>query len=72
MPDLRPYKPLRMVLTVCGECLTGEPDRPIDYERDILQGGLVEMDGAIWLRRTCRRGHGEVMSLYEEDAARWT
>ncbi len=71
MPALRPYKPLRMVLTVCGPCFADDPDRPVDYETDILQGSLVEMDGAVWLRRTCRRGHGEVTSLYEEDAARW-
>ena len=25
------------------------------------------MDGAVYLRRICRRGHGEVVSLYEED-----
>jgi uncharacterized radical SAM superfamily Fe-S cluster-containing enzyme len=68
---LRPYLPLRMVLTVCGHCFSADPDREIDYETDILQGNLVAMDGAVYLRRICRRGHGEVVSLYEEDHALW-
>src|SRR6476661_5486994 len=68
---LRPYTPLRMVLTVCGRCFSEDPDRPIDYETDILQGNLVAMDGGVYLRRICRRGHGEVVSLYEEDVTVW-
>lgn len=60
-----------MVLTVCGHCFSADPDREIDYERDILQGNLVAMDGAVFLRRTCQRGHGEVTSLYEEDVRVW-
>ena len=71
MLALRPYLPLRMVLTVCGQCFSEDPDREIDYETDILQGNLVAMDGAVYLRRICRRGHGEVISLYEEDHALW-
>ncbi|HEY8869270.1 MAG TPA: radical SAM protein [Candidatus Limnocylindrales bacterium] len=71
MLDLRPYTPLRMVLTICGHCFSEDPDREIDYETDILQGNLVAMDGSVYLRRTCRRGHGEVMSLYEEDYDLW-
>jgi uncharacterized radical SAM superfamily Fe-S cluster-containing enzyme len=71
MLDLRPYLPLRMVLTICGRCFSEDPDREIDYETDILQGNLVAMDGAVYLRRICRRGHGEVVSLYEEDHALW-
>jgi uncharacterized radical SAM superfamily Fe-S cluster-containing enzyme len=71
MLALRPYTPLRMVLTVCGRCFSEDPDREIDYETDILQGNLVAMDGSVYLRRTCRRGHGEVMGLYEEDLAIW-
>lgn len=71
MLGLRPYLPLRMVLTVCGRCFSEDPDRDIDYETDILQGNLVAMDGAVYLRRTCRRGHGEVVSLYESDHAYW-
>jgi uncharacterized radical SAM superfamily Fe-S cluster-containing enzyme len=68
---LRPYTPLRMVLTICGVCCSEDPDREIDYETDILQGNLVAQDGAVLLRRFCRRGHGEVVSLYEEDAQLW-
>ena len=68
---LRPYTPLRMVLTICGRCFSDDPDREIDYETDILQGNLVAMDGAVFLRRTCQRGHGEVVSLYEEDVRLW-
>jgi uncharacterized radical SAM superfamily Fe-S cluster-containing enzyme len=68
---LRPYTPLRMVLTVCGRCFAAEPDRAVEYERDILQGNLILMDGKVYLRRVCRRGHGEVISLYEEDYALW-
>ena len=71
MLDLRPYTPLRMVLTVCGVCFSEDPDRAIDYETDILQGNLVAMDGGVYLRRHCRRGHGEVVSLYEQDHQLW-
>ena len=71
MLALRPYTPLRMVLTVCGRCFSEDPDREIDYETDILQGNLVAMDGGVYLRRICRRGHGEVTSLYEEDVKVW-
>jgi uncharacterized radical SAM superfamily Fe-S cluster-containing enzyme len=56
-----------MVLTVCPHCLADEPELELVYERDILQGSLVVMDGAVYLRRTCQRGHGEVLTLYEED-----
>ncbi|MBA3779130.1 MAG: radical SAM protein [Chloroflexi bacterium] len=71
MLDLRPYTPLRMVLTVCGYCFSDDPDRQVDYERDVLQGNLVLEDGKVYLRRICRRGHGEVVSLYEEDYGLW-
>src|SRR5438067_4635488 len=71
-PPLRSYTPLRMVLTVCGHCFSEEPDRPIDYARDILQGLLAQEEGRVYLRRRCQRGHGEVVSLYEEDAALWS
>lgn len=67
----RPYLLQRMVLCLCGACAGEAPDRPLDYATDVLQGSLVEQDGAVWLRRHCRRGHGEVVSLYEEDAALW-
>src|SRR3990172_552587 len=68
---LRPYTPLRMVLTICGYCFSEDPDREIDYETDVLQGNLVAMDGKVYLRRLCQRGHGEVWSLYEEDFRLW-
>jgi len=67
----RPYRLQRMVLALCGECLRDDPGLELNYERDVLQGVLAEQDGAVWLRRRCRRGHGEVVSLYEEDAALW-
>jgi 7,8-dihydro-6-hydroxymethylpterin dimethyltransferase len=69
--QLRPYTPLRMVLTVCGRCFDEDPDREVDYATDILQGNLVAQDGSVYLRRHCRRGHGEVVSLYDEDHALW-
>src|SRR5207245_1377456 len=72
MLALRPYTPLRMVLTVCGKCFSEDPDRKVDYEKDILQGNLVLMDGKVYLLRHCRRGHGEVISLYEEDYELWS
>jgi 7,8-dihydro-6-hydroxymethylpterin dimethyltransferase len=68
---LRSYTPLRMVLTVCGRCFSEDPDREVDYATDILQGNLVLRDGSVWLRRYCRRGHGEVWSLYDEDYELW-
>ncbi|MDP9350420.1 MAG: radical SAM protein [Chloroflexota bacterium] len=72
MLALRPYTPIRMVLTVCGHCFQEDPDRKIEYETDILQGNLILMDGKVYLRRHCRRGHGEVLSLYEEDYDLWS
>ncbi|NWJ46641.1 MAG: radical SAM protein [Chloroflexi bacterium] len=69
--DLRPFTPLQMVLTVCGKCFSEDPGRKIEYERDVLQGNLILMDGKVYLRRHCRRGHGEVISLYEEDYGLW-
>ena len=47
MLALRPYTPLRMILTVCGECFREDPDRRVEYETDILQGNLVLMDGKV-------------------------
>ena len=68
---LNTWTPLRMVLTVCPHCSDDDPGRLLDYEMDILQGNLVAMDGRVYLRRVCRRGHGEVIGLYEEDGALW-
>jgi len=72
MLALRPYTPLRMVLTVCGHCFSEDPNREIDYATDVLQGNLVLMDGSVYLRRHCQRGHGEVVSLYDEDYDLWS
>ena len=41
----------------------------MDYETDILQGNLVAMDGAVYLRRICRRGHGEVVASTRKTTA---
>lgn len=60
-----------MVLTVCGRCFEEDPDREVDYTTDVLQGNLTLEDGKVFLRRHCQRGHGEVVSLYEEDYAVW-
>ena len=68
---LNAWTPLRMVLTVCPHCFEEDPERDLDYEMDVLQGNLVAMDGRVYLRRVCRRGHGEVIGLYEEDGALW-
>ena len=68
---LNAWTPLRMVLTVCPRCFEEDPERDLDYEMDVLQGNLVAMDGRVYLRRVCRRGHGEVIGLYEEDGALW-
>jgi 7,8-dihydro-6-hydroxymethylpterin dimethyltransferase len=67
----RSYTALRTVQTVCGACFAEQPERTIDYATDILQGELVEQEGRVLLRRRCLRGHGEVVSLYEEDHALW-
>src|SRR5450759_737497 len=67
----RPYTVLRAVQTTCGRCFADEPGRPVDYATDILQGELVALEGRVLLRRRCLRGHGEVVSLYEEDYATW-
>ena len=67
----RPWTVLRSIQTTCGPCFSADPGRAIDYGMDILQGELVERDGQVLLRRRCRRGHGEVVSLYEEDHALW-
>jgi uncharacterized radical SAM superfamily Fe-S cluster-containing enzyme len=72
MLALRPYTPLRMVLTVCGQCFSEDPNREVDYATDVLQGNLVLMDGSVYLRRHCQRGHGEVVSLYDEDYDLWS
>jgi hypothetical protein len=41
-----------------------------EYPTDILDGHLVTRGGRAYLWRFCRRGLGEVWSLYEEDPER--
>lgn len=67
----RGHTVLRAVQTTCGLCFAEDPNRAVDYAVDILQGELVERGGRVLLRRRCLRGHGEVVSLYEEDHAVW-
>ncbi len=65
------YTVQRSVRAVCPRCFAENEDFDPEYPTDICDGHLVERDGRIYLRRWCRRGHGEVWSLYEEDAELW-
>ncbi|HTJ27885.1 MAG TPA: radical SAM protein [Candidatus Limnocylindria bacterium] len=65
------YTLLKSVRAVCPRCFAADPEFDPEWPTDILDGHLVERDGAVYLRRWCRRGHGEVWSLYEEDAGLW-
>jgi uncharacterized radical SAM superfamily Fe-S cluster-containing enzyme len=65
------YTVLKSVRAVCPRCFVENDAFDPEYPTDICDGHLVERDGAVYLRRWCRRGHGEVWSLYEEDAALW-
>ena len=62
------YTILKSVRAVCPQCFTESPDFDPEFPEDICDGHLVERAGQVFLRRWCRRGHGEVWSLYEEDA----
>lgn len=62
---------LKSVRAVCPKCFADDPAFDPEYPTDILDGHLVARDGRVLLRRFCRRGHGEVWSLYEEDADLW-
>ncbi len=68
---LHDYVLLKSVRAVCPRCFAGDPNFDPEWPTDVLDGHLVERDGAVYLRRWCRRGHGEVWSLYEEDAELW-
>ena len=72
-PGLRvnDYTVLKSVRAVCPTCFAEDPAFDPVYEQDIVDGHLVTRDGAVFLRRFCRRGHGEVWSLYEEHADLW-
>jgi len=68
---LHDYVLLKSVRAVCPRCFADDPNFDPEWPTDVLDGHLVERDGAVYLRRWCRRGHGEVWSLYEEDAELW-
>lgn len=65
------YIVLKSVRAVCPRCFAENDDFDPEFPTDICDGHLVERDGAMYLRRFCRRGHGEVWSLYEEQAELW-
>ncbi len=73
-PD--PVELRRAVRAFCPRCHTDDPNRPLD-EVARLNGRLVDSGGSVWLIRHCPT-HGEITTLYEEDAAlldwleRWT
>jgi 7,8-dihydro-6-hydroxymethylpterin dimethyltransferase len=62
------YTILKSVRTVCPQCFRENDAFDPEFPTDICDGHLVERAGSVFLRRWCRRGHGEVWSLYEEDA----
>ncbi len=65
------YTILKSVRAVCPRCFAETPGFDPAFPDDICDGHLVARAGAVYLRRWCRRGHGEVWSLYEEDAELW-
>lgn len=65
------YTIQKSVRAVCPRCFADNVNFDPEYPIDICDGHLVERDGSIYLRRWCRRGHGEVWSLYEERADLW-
>lgn len=68
---LRDYTILKSVRSVCPRCFAEDEQFDPQYPDDICDGHLVERAGSVYLRRFCRRGHGEVWSLYEESAQLW-
>jgi 7,8-dihydro-6-hydroxymethylpterin dimethyltransferase len=65
------YTILKSVRAVCPRCFSETDDFDPEWPTDIPDGHLVRRDGRVYLRRFCQRGHGEVWSLYEEDAELW-
>lgn len=65
------YTILKSVRAVCPRCFSEDPAFDPAFPDDICDGHLVNKAGRVYLRRWCRRGHGEVWSLYEEDAELW-
>jgi len=68
---LHDYTILKSVRGVCPRCFVEIADFDPEYPTDICDGHLVEREGRVYLRRFCRRGHGDVWSLYEESAELW-
>ncbi|MEQ1821488.1 MAG: radical SAM protein [Fimbriimonadaceae bacterium] len=66
--SVRPYTIEEYTRTVCPVC--AESGLNSDDPSVFLDGMLVSHDGSIWMRRLCPK-HGEVESLYEEDAELW-
>jgi len=62
---------LKSVRAVCPRCFAENEHFDPEWPTDIPDGHLVRRDGKVYLRRFCRRGHGDVWSLYEEDAELW-
>jgi len=65
------YTILKSVRAVCPRCFSETDDFDPEFPTDICDGHLVERAGRVYLRRFCRRGHGEVWSMYEESAELW-
>ncbi len=65
------YTVLKSVRAVCPRCFAETPDFDPEWPDDIADGHLVRRGDSVYVRRMCRRGHGEVWSLYEEDYALW-
>jgi len=65
------YTILKSVRAVCPRCFSENAGFDPEWPTDLPDGHLVRREGRVYLRRFCRRGHGEVWSLYEEDADLW-
>src|ERR1700688_2571939 len=53
------YTVLKSVRAVCPQCFAADLAFDPQYPDDVLDGHLVTRDGKVYLRRWCRRGHGE-------------
>ena len=71
MLKTRDYTILKSVRAVCPRCFANDPAFDPEFPTDICDGHLLRQDDKVYLRRFCRRGHGEVWSLYEENADLW-
>ena len=71
MLETHDYTVLKSVRAVCPRCFAGELNFDPEFPTDICDGHLVQRGERVFLRRWCRREHGEVWSLYEEHADIW-